>query len=290
MLPLLAPWLAAPWLAPEQVRGTHVDGRGDQYALGVILYQMLTGRPPFRAATPLDTVLQVLSEEPVPPTHLNGRLSRDMETICLKCLRKEPARRYASAAELADDLARFQQGRPIHARPVSYPMRAWRWCRRQPLLAALTTACVVLAATLLAAGGWFASRMAETRSAIASAEVEVEEAREVAATQEYFALLHTNRERASRREPGWPGAGLADLQKLFRQGEPGVDLLRVTDLERKLLITQGGYLDILWELSQARADLAAAVGDPTLMDDCRTPPADAGGSLPATARIDGTIR
>ena len=96
---------------------------------------MLTGRPPFRAETPLETVLQVLHEEPVPPTRLRPKVPRDLETICLKCLEKAPSRRYATALELAEDLDRFLNFEPVRARPVAAPERLWRWCRRKTSLA-----------------------------------------------------------------------------------------------------------------------------------------------------------
>ena len=112
----------------------------DVYSLGAILYCLLVGRPPFQAASPMDTLLQVLDTEPVPPRQINQAIPRDLETTCLKCLEKDPARRYSSAQQLADELARHLAGEPIHARPVGPASRLWKWCRRKPLIAGLTAA------------------------------------------------------------------------------------------------------------------------------------------------------
>jgi serine/threonine-protein kinase len=151
------------YMAPEQAAGKsrEVGPAADVYALGAILYECLTGRPPFKGATPLETLEQVRSREPVPPSHLQPRVPRDLETVCLKCLEKEPHRRYASAAALADDLARFREARPVSARPVGRLGRAWKWCRRRPAAAALAAVVFLGALGALGGGAWHYRRMGE---------------------------------------------------------------------------------------------------------------------------------
>ena len=127
------------YMAPEQARGElkNLGPSADIYSLGAMLYEMLVGRPPFLGSSPFDTIMQVIKEEPVPPSRLIGKLPPDVETICLKCLQKEPAKRYATAELLAEDCRRFIAGEPILSRPISPVERAWRWCRRNPKVAGL---------------------------------------------------------------------------------------------------------------------------------------------------------
>jgi tetratricopeptide (TPR) repeat protein len=151
------------YMAPEQAMGQskRLTTAADIYALGAILYELLAGRPPFKADTPLDTLMLVIHQEPVPPSRLRAGIPRDLETVCLKCLHKEPHNRYCSAAELADDLRRFLAGQPIQARLVSATEHVWRWACRQPALAGLsaTLAVVVVASLLAVAWQWGEARM-----------------------------------------------------------------------------------------------------------------------------------
>jgi WD40 repeat protein/predicted Ser/Thr protein kinase len=150
------------YMPPEQAAGRFSDStaQSDVYSMGAILYELLTGRPPFHGETLQSILAQAQTAEPVPPRRLNPGTPVDLQTICLKCLQKEPARRYASAQKLADDLGCFLEGRPILARPVSPVERTWLWCRRRPLLAAMSAG-LVAAVVLGVAGIFWQWRQAE---------------------------------------------------------------------------------------------------------------------------------
>jgi eukaryotic-like serine/threonine-protein kinase len=163
------------YMAPEQAAGDskRVGPAADVYALGAILYEMLTGRPPFTGETVYETFRQVREQEPVPPRRLQPKVPRDLETICLKCLQKEPRKRYATADALADDVRNFQEGRPVRARPVSSLERLGKWVRRRPGTAALVGLLGLAIAGALVGGVWYQVHLALQR---VRAEVNLENA------------------------------------------------------------------------------------------------------------------
>jgi serine/threonine-protein kinase len=178
------------YMAPEQALG-HTKDIGpatDVYALGAVLYELLTGRPPFLAETALETVRQVATREPVPPAFLQLRVPRDLETICLNCLHKEPRRRYASAQALADDLHRFLAGEPIRARRVGIGERTVKWAKRRPAAAALVVVSCLMVLSLLGVGLWYNARLRaeRDRSDVARDRAEASEAETRAVVDEMW--------------------------------------------------------------------------------------------------------
>jgi WD40 repeat protein/predicted Ser/Thr protein kinase len=192
------------YMSPEQARSEVVSPASDVYSLGATLYEMLTGRPPFRAATAAETLRQIADNEPVPPRQLNAEVPRDLETICLKCLEKESAKRYATAEELAEELARYRQGRPIQARPITQLGRGWRWCKRNRALAFVGTSAAILLLVLAIGGPAFAIRFAALweravvgesearKNAAAERQAKLEAKRQVLATRQALYVAHAH--------------------------------------------------------------------------------------------------
>jgi serine/threonine protein kinase/ABC-type phosphate/phosphonate transport system substrate-binding protein len=142
------------YMAPEQAAGgaKHASTAADVYSLGAVLFEMLTGQPPFRAPTPLETLRRVVEERPKPPSTFNPNVDGDLALVCLKCLEKDPALRYGSALALAEDLERWRDGEPIHARTLGAMERAWRWCRSEPKLAGMIGGLLLLLTVVAALG------------------------------------------------------------------------------------------------------------------------------------------
>ena len=197
------------YMAPEQTTGAEKVGpAADQYALGATLYEMLTGRPPFRGLSIIDTLDLIRATEPVPPSQLLPRMPRDLETICLKTLQKDPDRRYHDVASMADDLRRFRAGEPIVARPVSGPERAWRWCRRNPAVALLLGAVAASLSLGMASTSYYAIQASNRE-------------------QEALASARVAREEKARSDLRWYAAESTLAQKDWEQGE-------IASLEKRL--------------------------------------------------------
>jgi eukaryotic-like serine/threonine-protein kinase len=222
------------YMAPEQAIGKAgaIEPSVDIYALGAILYETLTGRPPFRAETAMETERQVIAEEPVPPSRLNAKVPRDLETICLKCLHKSPPRRYATASALGEDLHRFLQGEPIAARPVGLLERSAKWVRRRPTLATVLAGSLLIAMALVGGGVWLALQQADRRRAVEADLTEVAALQESARWAEARAAI----DRAAARLSGvWSDA----LRRRIGQARRDLDLVIQLDTIRLSRVTRG---------------------------------------------------
>jgi serine/threonine protein kinase/WD40 repeat protein len=222
------------YMAPEQAMGKKDLGPAvDIYALGAILYEGLVGRPPFKAPTRSATLDQVIHEEPVPPRRLQPQIAKDLETICLKCLRKNPRDRYASALDLAEDLRRFLAGEPVRARPIPLIRQGLRWVRKHLVKATLAAATLAIL-LLLPWGLWLRARLqeatlkdqhrqetikvAQREARLKAEQLKAEQA--LATTRHYHALLNWTREGNQARRPGWTWAGLERLKQAAQLDTP----------------------------------------------------------------------
>ncbi len=236
------------YMAPEQARGQADDASPlvDQHALGAILYELLTGRPPFRGSTPADTIEQVCTQEPVPPSRLQPEVPPDLEKICLKCLEKESHRRYPDADGLADDLDRFIDGRPVLARRISAVEHLCRRCRRNPGVAALLATVLVLLVAVVTSSTAFAVHLARAHSAaIAAFRGECEKSHELFSDMQRAELAveqATRETRLARDQAARARDALLALVAQVRSLESRPD---VRDVQHDLLQTATSALDAL---------------------------------------------
>jgi WD40 repeat protein len=256
------------YMAPEQAEGggAAVGPTTDVYGLGAILYTLLVGRPPFQADSPIDTLLLLRTQDPIAPSRLRPRVPRDLETICLKCLSKEPRRRYASVDALADDLERFLAGRPIKARRIGAAGRIALWCRRQPALTATIATAILVIAAVASAGVWRVVRERDRYRA----------ERDRAQLNLSHALTAEARAVIKARETGWMWTAFDNLRESARLAGPAADRSQ----NRELAIECFGSEYPCFRLAWARQVHTKAVTATAFSPD---------GALVASGSRDGTV-
>ncbi len=226
------------YMPPEQAAGKHdqVGPHSDVYSLGAILYCLLTGRPPFQAPSAVETLVQVIEQNPVAPRVLNGWIDRDLNTICMKCLEKEPFHRYAMARDVVDELDRFLHGEPIHARPLSMLGRSWRWCRRKPVASGLIAVSLTAVLSLLVSLDYRrrmleasrASEEAEGRADVAQRLVDAEQRARTA--EEYASLISGLIQKSYAREWGWTEQAKDELVRAAALETEAADVVQLRSL------------------------------------------------------------
>ncbi len=246
----------AAYMPPEQATGktSEAGPTADVYALGATLYRCVTGRPPFQAASAMEILRQVVDDEPISPRRLNREVDEDIETLCLKCLEKDPARRFTTAGELAAELNRYVNHEPILSRPISNATRVLRWCRRRPYVAAsigLAVSLVMAIAIGIPYLFWQQSQLIQQQTQLQLAQSEqqiqslklkeqelaTDQANQLAATQEYHATVREVREKRVKPTPGWTWPALDLLQKAAESPAAGKDFVELRSLIAETITT-----------------------------------------------------